>query len=276
MKPALKESEGIKLCRSKELASAFVGIAQVIFASITIYRARGDQIEKYGYAAYGFSVYPYLLMSVANLIKLLVCGRYPYAYVLRTATLVEAEGKGGVFEGAVGNPREDDKVDNSQGGDSMGLSDPPFWIKCTSFPWLRPPGDYRGYWQIIPIIGSLIFYIAIISQPLFVFLLSGFNVRRNTRGQKGLTPKAGQSTLAQRIWMLGWLAANVYSAPLVHFVASSGGGGGGGDGGEHGRRRFNWRHWVNYVLVFLAYVFAFGGFVTVGGMLHAEISYQPC
>ena len=41
-------------------------------------------------------------MSLANLIKLLACGRYPYAYVLRTATLAEAEKDGGVFEGAVG------------------------------------------------------------------------------------------------------------------------------------------------------------------------------
>ena len=279
MEPALRESEGIKLCRSEELTGAFVGIAQVIFASITIYRARGDQIEKYGYAAYGLSVYPYLLMSLANLTKLAVCGRYPYAYVLRTATLVEAEGKGGVFEGAVGNPREDGKVDNSQGGDSMGLSNPSFWIEFASSSWLRPLGDYRGYWRIAPIIGTLIFYIAIISQPLFVFSLSGFNARRNTRGLKIWTPKAGQSTRAQRIWMLGWLVVNVYTAPTAHFVAS-------GRGGEHepvvagehwyvrmGRRSIRW---VMYVLIFFAYVFAFGGFVTVGGMLHAEISYQPC
>ena len=276
MKPALRESEGIKLCRSNELTSAFVGIAQVIFASITIYRARGDQIEKYGYAAYGLSVYPYLLMSLANLIKLAVCGRYPYAYVLRTATLAEAEKDGGVFEGAVGNPREDDKVDNSQGGDSMGLSDPPFWIKFASFPWLRPLGDYRGYRWIVPIVGSLIFYIAIISQPLFVFLLSGFNARMITRGLKIWTPKAGQSTRAQRIWMLGWLVVNVYTAPTAHFVAS-------GRGGEHelvvvGERWYvrMGKRLIMYVLIFFAYVFAFGGFVTVGEMLHAEISYQLC
>ena len=49
--------------RSAEVASAVVAIAQVIFSSITIYRARGDQIEKYGYAAYGLSAYPYALMS---------------------------------------------------------------------------------------------------------------------------------------------------------------------------------------------------------------------
>ena len=53
-------------------------------------------------------------MSVADLIKLGVCGRYPYAYVLRTATFVGAEGNGGVFEGAVGklgvNHGEDGKM----------------------------------------------------------------------------------------------------------------------------------------------------------------------
>ena len=284
MKPALRESEGIKLCRSEESTGAFVGIAQVIFASITIYRARGDQIEKYGYAAYGLSVYPYLLMSLANLIKLAVCGRYPYAYVLRTATLAEAVKDGGVFEGAVGNLREDGKmVDDSQGGDSMGLSDPPFWIKY-SFLAFKPAGDYRGYWWIVPIIGGLIFFIAIISQPLFVFLLSGFNARMNTRGQKIWTPKAGQSTRAQRIWMLGWLVVNFYSAPLVHLVAS--GRGLENTGSESGRGREDvvavermgrrLGRWASNVLVILLYVFAFGGFVTVGGMLHAESSYQLC
>ena len=289
MKPALRESKGIKLCRSKELTSAAVGIAQVIFASITIYRARGDQIEKYGYAAYGFSVYPYLLMSLANLIKLLACGRYPYAYVLRTATLAEAEKDGGVFEGAVGNPREDGRaVDDSQGGGSMGFSDPPFWIK-SGLLGFEHVGYYEGYWWIGLTIGILIFFIAIISQPLFVLLLSGFNARRNTRGQKIWTLKAGQSTRAQRIWMLGWLVANAYTAPMAHLVASGrvlGSGRGRGRergderGDECGGGRFDWKYWLNcsiiYVLVFLAYVFAFGGFVTVGGMLHAEISYQPC
>ena len=287
MKPALRESEGIKLCRSEELASAFVGIAQIIFASITIYRARGDQIEKYGYAAYGFSVYPYLLMSLANLIKLAVCGRYPYVYVLRTATLAEAEKDGGMFEGAVGNPREDGMaVDDSQGGGSMGFPDLPFWIKY-SLLWFKPASDYKGYGRTVPTIGFFIFFTAIISQPLFVFLLSGFNTRTTTRGLIIWTLKTGQSTQAQRIWMSGWLAANGYIAPVAHFVASGrefgrlrGRERGDERGGRRWGRRFDWKYWVScwviYALVFLAYVFAFGGFVTVGGMLHAESSYQPC
>ena len=265
MEPALRESEGIKLYRSKELTSAFVGIAQVIFASITIYRARGDQIEKYGYAAYGLSVYPYLLMSLANLIKLLVCGRYPYVYVLRTDTLVEAEGKGGVFSGAVGNF-----------GMNHGevFSDPPSSVKLlVPIRWLCPLGNYRGYRQIVPIIGNLFFLIGIFSQLVLILLLSGVKARQNSRGLKIWTPKAGQSTRAQRIWMLGWLVANVCSGPRAHFTVS----GRGGEGGDELFNGIRWvDRWISYVFVFLAYVFAFGGFATIGGMLHAEGSYQPC
>ena len=230
------------LCRSIEVTSAVVAIGQVIFSSITIYRARGDQIEKYGYTAYGLSVYPYLLMSVANLIKLAVCGRYPYAYVLRTPTLVEAEGNGGVFKGAVGNFEEDHGEDDndSQDGDPMAVfSDPPSWLKYLSFPSLRPLGDYRGYRQIVPIIGSVILIIVAISQPVFVLIVSGFH--------------PGQSTPGQRIWMLGWLIANVGSivvGPVFGNVMVD-------------RRLAR----IIKLLPFLVQAFAWGGFITVGGML---------
>ena len=190
--------------RSTEVASAAIAIAQVIFSSITIYRTRGDQIEKYGYAAYGLSVYPYALMSLANLIKLAICGRYPFLYVLRTATLVEAEKNGGVFEGAVGNlgvnrGKSDEVVDDSQHDELIAaFSEPPSWV--SPFRAFRPLGDYRTHKRIVPIIGSFILVIAIISQPVFVLLVSGFN--------------RGQSTRTQRIWMLGWLIANGVSAVI--------------------------------------------------------------
>ena len=269
MAPAFRKSGEIKLCRSIEVASAVVGIAQVISSSITIYRARGDQIERYGYAAYGLSVYPYVLMSVANLIKLGFCGRYPYAYVLRTATLVEAERNGGVFEGAVGNlgvnHGEDGGVNDSQNSYSMVFSDPPSRTKYASIPWLWILGDHRGCRWTAPIIGSLIFSIAVFSQPVFILFVSGLNARQSTRGQRIWPFNAGQSTRAQRIWMLGWLLANLHSTQLT-------------DPGGSGRLYLGrgWRRLVNYVLVFPVYAFALGGFVTVGRMIHAENNYQLC
>ena len=234
--------------RYTEVASAIIAIAQVIFSSITIYRTRGDQIEKYGYTAYGLSVYPYALMSLANLIKLAVCGRYPFAYVLRTTTLVEAEEIGGIFGGAVGNLevncREGDEVDPM-----ANFSEPPSWLKFVSPPWLRPLGDYRNRRWIAPIAGSLITVIAIISQPVFVFLSSGFN--------------HGQSTWTQRIWMLGWLIANEVSVVIGWAL------------GNTDIERFHWRILVVCISILSVFVFAIGGFVTVGGMLRAE-SYQLC
>ena len=257
---------------STEVASAVIAIAQVIFSSITIYRTRGDQIERYGYAAYGLSVYPYALMSLANLVKLAVCGRYPFLYVLRTATLVEAEENGGVFEGAVGNfgvnRRKSDEVVNDSQHDSevnrgksgevvndsqhdeliAAFSEPPYWF--LSLPSFRPLGDYRGRKRIVPVIGSLIFVIAAVSHPVFVQLVSGFN--------------RGQSTRAQRAWMLGWLITNGVSA-LVNLVSPE------TSSGIYKRTRAP----IGNLFVYSTCIFAIGGFVNVGGMLRAE-SYQLC
>ena len=277
---------------STEVASAVIAIAQVIFSSITIYRTRGDQIERYGYAAYGLSVYPYALMSLANLVKLAVCGRYPFLYVLRTATLVELEveleeAKKNVLrtatlveleeaekacKGAVGNlevnrgksnevvndskhgpevngGKSGEVVNDPQRGELMAdLSEPPSWV--SPFPMFRPLGDYRNRRRIVPIIGSLIFVIAAVSHPVFVQLVSGFN--------------RGQSTRAQRAWMLGWLITNGVSAlvNLVSLETSSG-----------ILEKISVPKGNSFV--YSTYIFAIGGFVTVGGMLRAE-SYHLC
>ena len=284
--PAFRKSKGIVLGASTEVPSAAIAIAQVIFSSITIYRARGDQINKYGYAAYGLSVYPYALMSLANLIKLALCGRYPFVYVLRTSTLFEAERRGGFFEGAVGNlevirGQGDEMVNGSQDDEHplAFFSEPPFWV--SPFPWFKPLGDYRNYQWIVPIAGSLILVIAIISQPVFVLLISGFN--------------HGQSTGIQRTWMLGWLVANGVSVVIGLVVL-------GNTAFERfhalqtfrsqviersnsfrstlersplQRFRSHWETLVVGMLMLPVYAFAIGGFVTVGGMLRAE-KYQPC
>lgn len=45
-----------------------IGLVQAIWATSTLYRARGDQIDRYGYAAFGLTVTPYAFMSVLNII----------------------------------------------------------------------------------------------------------------------------------------------------------------------------------------------------------------
>ncbi|KAJ5832208.1 hypothetical protein N7474_000519 [Penicillium riverlandense] len=81
------------------LSTAVVAIVQIIYASATLYRSRGDQVAKYGYAAFGFTVLPYLIMSFVNLVGNLVTPRYSTLYLVRTEMMDEAVERGGYFEG---------------------------------------------------------------------------------------------------------------------------------------------------------------------------------
>lgn len=64
---ALKR-ENIKVERSRNIVKGLASVVQLVFSSITLYRARGSQLQRYGYAAFGLSVFPYTLMTFVNLV----------------------------------------------------------------------------------------------------------------------------------------------------------------------------------------------------------------
>ncbi|KDQ51972.1 hypothetical protein JAAARDRAFT_184571 [Jaapia argillacea MUCL 33604] len=94
------------LSRSQSWLKMAVSIAQLCYSSATVYQTRGSQLDQYGYAAFGLSVFPYAFMSLANLICVGLVGEYPSLYLLRTRIMDEAEERGGLFNGAVGSWRE--------------------------------------------------------------------------------------------------------------------------------------------------------------------------
>ncbi|KDQ51954.1 hypothetical protein JAAARDRAFT_40575 [Jaapia argillacea MUCL 33604] len=94
------------LARSQSWLKMAISIAQLGYSSATVYQTRGGQLDQYGYAAFGFSVFPFAFMSLANLICIGLVGEYPSMYVLRTRIMEEAEERGGSFNGAVGSCRE--------------------------------------------------------------------------------------------------------------------------------------------------------------------------
>ncbi|KAK3358205.1 hypothetical protein B0T25DRAFT_541148 [Lasiosphaeria hispida] len=81
---------------------SLVGLFQAGSAGLTLYRSRGDQIERYGYAAFGLTVIPYLIMSVFNLVAQIATADYPTFYMVSSPEMKEARRRGGVFDGAVG------------------------------------------------------------------------------------------------------------------------------------------------------------------------------
>jgi len=72
--PTRDTREGLtfNISSTYSLAKAFIAIFQTIYAAISLYRAKGEQVELYGYAAFGLTVVPYLLMTILNLIAQLV------------------------------------------------------------------------------------------------------------------------------------------------------------------------------------------------------------
>ena len=94
--------ESVKLYSTRSIIGAAAAIFSVIQTAITLYHTRGDQVEKWGYAAYGLSAIPYLLMSGMNLLANMVTPDYGALFMLRSEVMDEAEQRGYKFDGTVG------------------------------------------------------------------------------------------------------------------------------------------------------------------------------
>ncbi|KAF2117150.1 hypothetical protein BDV96DRAFT_19591 [Lophiotrema nucula] len=99
---------------SYSLVKGTIALAQAVFAVKTLYEARGDQINEYGYAAFGLTVAPYALMSLVNLLGALSRPEYDAIYLVGTPGMIEERKRkglsGGYYEGVVGEVLEADSV----------------------------------------------------------------------------------------------------------------------------------------------------------------------
>jgi len=84
-----------------------VALVQSIYAISTLYDTRGDQIARYGYAAFGLTVSPYVVMSLINLIGGMMTPQYPCLYMVGSSIMDEAQSRPGFyFQGTVGRLAE--------------------------------------------------------------------------------------------------------------------------------------------------------------------------
>lgn len=87
---------------SYSLASGVISIVQILSASSALYQSKGYQITAYGYAAFGFTVTPYLVMSFVNLLANCFTPTFPNVYLIHTEIMDEAVSRGGRFTDIVG------------------------------------------------------------------------------------------------------------------------------------------------------------------------------
>tara|TARA_R110002003_G_scaffold391_13_gene19494 strand:+ start:1459 stop:3270 length:1812 start_codon:yes stop_codon:yes gene_type:complete len=97
----------VEVSATYNMVKALIALAQSAYALTTLYRARGDQISQFGFAAFGLTVAPYAVMSIMNLIGNLCRPEYPSLYMVESSIMDEARGRGGLFEGAVARVKED-------------------------------------------------------------------------------------------------------------------------------------------------------------------------
>lgn len=74
--------ENMEIPNSYSLVQGAAAIAQIFFASKELYASRGDQVVRYGYAAFGLTVIPYLWMSFLNLVAAIFRPQYSHVYLV--------------------------------------------------------------------------------------------------------------------------------------------------------------------------------------------------
>ena len=281
--------DGKALCTSElssnyNLPKVLAAIFQTLYASATLYRVRGDQIQRYGFAAFGLTVAPYLVMSIVNLISTLLTPEYSAMYLVSSEAMKEAQRReGSRFEGVVGSIGGDrtshevfEKVKfevNDSGrilmlGSDLGCSstDSTEVVMATRGP---PVNFDTGKFSDSP---HLRFLYRLLNQPNRPFLLiprsseypsSVSNEVLRTRWYTIPASLAvasipvviigalshfqpGQSTHAQRVWTMMWLAFGIGMGPFL------------GDEYPDGGHVFR---------MFLYLTPSIGGFVVVGQML---------
>ena len=92
-----------QLSSFNNFAKGLIAIFQTLYASLTLYRARGDQIQHYGYAAFGLTVVPYIVMSIINLASTILTPDYSVMYLVESEAMEEAKKRENAkFDGVVG------------------------------------------------------------------------------------------------------------------------------------------------------------------------------
>ncbi|CAN9199911.1 unnamed protein product [Alternaria alternata] len=88
-------------------AKAIASIVQIAFGIRTLYTTKGNQVERFGYAAYGLTVTQYALMSFVNLAGNLLRPDYTSVYIVESDELDDLRLKHGCTIATIGQIEED-------------------------------------------------------------------------------------------------------------------------------------------------------------------------
>jgi len=172
----------ITISCSYNAGKALVALGQALFAISTLYETQGDQIARYGYAAFGLTVAPYAWMSTINLVGSLICPEYSAMYLVESQASRRLRSEVEIYSGQHGFPLLPNRPEIQLDGFVGVLANEEDFVIQTRDEWARMKAS------IIPLIGA--------AFPLLIYgILSKF--------------QKGESTHAQRSWVMVWLVFGI-------------------------------------------------------------------
>lgn len=98
-----QSSRQTRLACVHDFPGILFSLAQTISGAYALYKARGSQIERYGFAAFGLTVVPYIVISIINFIGSLLSSEYETIFLVHSSVMDEMITRGGFSDGTVGS-----------------------------------------------------------------------------------------------------------------------------------------------------------------------------
>lgn len=92
-----------RVASTHDIPRIMFSLIQTISGGYSLYKARGSQIDRYGYAAFGLTVLPYMIVSIINFVGSLLSAEYETIYMVHSTTMDEMVSRGGAVDGVVGS-----------------------------------------------------------------------------------------------------------------------------------------------------------------------------
>ena len=264
------ESDKVDLASSYSFVQAISAITQLLFASITLFTSLGNQVSRYGYAAYTLTVLPYAFTSLLNLISALVTPGFSHCYVVRSEILREAIARGGRFDGTVGELSVPDEIVQNRQHADIQIHGVDEWgrISYSAPPEVKyknsgdPSIQYDRIGNHVPIpiraksleavfylLAWILFFGAIAGPYIIIAALTNFNKQ--------------QSTITQRVWIMLWLVFGQIAGFLLLIINGVVFNHQLGTAGVTGKRRVIPVLFVNFISMVLCIIPGIGGYIVV-------------
>ena len=102
-----------RLASTHNIPRILFSLIQTVSGGYSLYKARGSQIDRYGFAAFGLTVLPYMIVSIINVIASLLSAEYETVFMVHSAMMDEMVSRGGIVDGVVGSLQENTIVESS-------------------------------------------------------------------------------------------------------------------------------------------------------------------